>query len=332
MDNNNKDSNIPVQFQYIDVSEPQEIRTEKEIIAEERAEYRKMLFKKYRIYLFIAIGVILVGLAIFFARMYHNNTNPVSKLMKASAKNFDVPFKFEMKVSEGDSALMEYNGAVYVNRSSQKITAYYDAKYTDYSYSAAVNADGKMYAAGNLYKEVWRVTDCEEKIHDFFDFDTDYRKGTIDAGAFLRFTNLNTSYSSAELQDFLASLTDKLSSESKLAAVTKEEKDGVTRYRYDFNLTELFKLIESEGAPIFYRSADYDTFKERFKANAKRIEQSSCVLTYEIDRSGYLTSLVFEIETDGHKYSVDLRFSEFGSARVELPEEFLAQAEKLKAK
>ena len=328
MEDNNKKEKTSVKYQYIDVSEPQEIRTEKELVAEARSEYRKMMIKKYRIFIFIGIGVILVGLAIFLANMYHSNTNPWSRLMKASTKNFEAPFKFEMTVSENDEVQMQYSGVVDADRSSQHIKAQYDAQYKDYGYSAAMDANGKTYTYGVLYDNKWHLFDCEEKVHDFFEFDTEFRKGNLNTGAFLRFAGLNTTYSSVELRKFINKVTGRLGSNSELAAVTSEEKDGITTCRYDISLSVLMDLIEKEGAPVFYRSADYDAFKKRYAASSERIKKAACTLIYTTDSDGHLTSLDLELSFDGEKYSISLGFSDFGSASAQLPEDFLKEVEK----
>lgn len=325
----NKKRNYPGDFEPVDVSEPREVRRERDIIAQERAEYRKMLLKRYRVYIFLVLGVLIVALIIFGVKMYNDSTNPWARLIKASAKNFDAPFSFEMSLSKDGKDVMKYNGAADINRSSQKVKIYYDAKYSDYVYSSATIADGKMYAGGSLYDGKWRVRDCEEKIHDFFDFDTDYRKGKFDAGAFLRFTEMNTAYSSVELQEFIESLFGKLSASGTLAEVGTEKTDGGMSYSYDFDLSEIFELIVNEGASVFYRSDDYYDFKARYEANSDVIKAAKCRLTYTINNDGYLSSLALEAEADGQKYSMKLGFSGFGTTQAELPEEFLAEAAKL---
>ena len=313
-------------FEPVDVSEPREVRTEREIIAEERATYRRMWLREHRMYIFAVIGILLVLLIVFGVRLFHQNTNPWSRLMQASAKNFGTSFAFDMNVKEEEQPVMAYKGSIAVNREKQQLRVVYDAQYTDYSYSAATVADGQMFAAGNLYDGVWRVRDNSESVHDFFDFDTDYCKGTFDAGAFLRFTKLNGDYSATELQRFMETLSQRLAGDSDLAKIKTEKVENGTQYRYDFSVKALMDMIATDGASVFYRSSDYDKFREKYAANEGVAENSSCTLEYTISNNGYLTALNLNVTIGEQHFALELTAHDFGSAVVSLPEEFLSAA------
>lgn len=316
----------PDDFEPVDVSEPREVRRESEVIAEERAAFRKMWLREHKLYIFAVIGVLLVLLIILGVRLFHQNTNPWSRLMQASAKDFSTSFAFDMQVKQDEKPVMTYNGTIAVNREKQQLRAVYDAQYTDYSYKAAAVADGKMYAAGSFYDGVWRVRDNSERVHDFFDFDTDYCKGKFDAGAFLRFTELNRDYSAEELQRFTDKLSQRLASDSDLAKITTEKSENGTQYRYDFNVKTLMDMIVSDGASVFYRSTDYDKFKEKYAANMGTAENSACTLEYFINSSGYLTELSVNVRIGEQKFALELSAHDFGSAMVSMPEGFVEQA------
>lgn len=321
----NERYNDPSDFQPVDVSQPREVRRERDIIAEERREFRKMWFRDHRVHIFLAVGALVVAIVVLVAVLYQKSANPWSKLIKAASKDLDGSFSFSADVSIDDDRIMSYNGSVDIDRGRQIVNAVYDADYTDYSYSAAV----MDYASGTLYDGVWRVEDCEDKVHDFFDFDTDYRKGSFDAGAFLRFTGLNTTFYSAELQNFVDSLRDKLSSESNLAHITTESSPDGTTYIYKISLKELFDLVLNDGAPVFNRSADYDYFKALYKANYDNIDRSYCTIEYKINAKGYLTDIAVMVKTGDHSYTISLALSDFGTAKVIFPKEFTDAAAKM---
>lgn len=319
-------------FTAVDVSEPRKIRRESEIMAEERREYIKQWLIRHRVHIFFVVALLAVAAIVTGVIMYQDNSNPVARLIKASAKNFETPCSFEMTLSKDGEDVMKYNGVADIDRSSQQIRILYDAKYQNYGYTSATLADGKMFVGGSLYDGKWRVSDCEEKVRDFFDFDTDIVKGKIDAGALLRFFDLNTMYSSTEMQKFLDSLSSRLAVSSELAEVNYESIEGGARYTFDINVDSFFAMLDREGAPVFNRAEDYNDFKARYQNNSDVIKAAKCKLSYTISDSGNLSSLSAEMKVNGESYSMKLGFSGFGAARPELPEEFLAQAEKLSAK
>lgn len=310
-----------------DVSEPRPPRKESEIIAENRALYRRMWFMEHRVYIFAAVGVLLVALIFLGVRIYHQHSNPLSRFMAAAAKDFSGSFAFEMKVSEGDTAVMQYTGTVDVDRENHAVNALYDAQYADYGYTSATFSDGKTSMSGSFYEDKWRVRDCTAKVQDFFDFDTDFRNGEFDAGAFLRFTGLTSDYSSAELGRFFDTLRERLSSSSTVAVITTTQTEEGTDYSYGVSMEELLRMISDDGAPVFYRSGDYDAFNERFEDNIRKIRSSICSFRYTIDNSGYLSAASLTVTVDGEEYSFTCALSDFGSAEVKLPDGFTEAVE-----
>lgn len=316
------------EFETADVSEPQEIRRERDIIREERAMFRRMWIRDHLPHIFIAVGIILVLLVFLVVRNYQDFNNPISKLMGAAAKDFDSSFAFEMVVSEDGAPVMTYSGTADPDRSSQHISLLYQAKYTDYEFTAATLADEKRSVSGNMVDGKWRVKDCTSKVQDFFDFDTDFKKGKIDTGAFLRFADKTSDYSAGELSEFIEKMSKRIYSDKSLATVTTSKTDDGTVYKIELNAKNLLEMIVNDGASVFYRSSDYINFRSRFTANEQYLEGASCVIDFTV-KDGYLTEFNISASAEERVFSVGISFSDFGTATVEIPEDFIAEADKM---
>ena len=168
-------------FQPVDVSEPRAVRKEIDIIEEALAERRRDWIKTHMIYLYAVIGVVIVGISFLFIQLYNGNTNPISRFISATSKNFGTSFRYDVTLSENGESVMHYDGTASIHRSQHSLEAVYDAEYTDYSYRAVVKADNSSSVKGVYYKNKWTAHDCTEKVLDFFDFDTDFRAGNFDS-------------------------------------------------------------------------------------------------------------------------------------------------------
>ncbi len=296
--------------------------SDREIAEEKRRLFRQAWFIEHRTHLFIGIGIVLIALTFLFIRLYQKSTNPVNRFMSASAKTFESSFSFDLTVGEDGEDIMHYTGALTLERAHHGMSALYDAQYTDYGYTAATLATGTSAVSGNYYDEKWRLHSCTDAVHNFYDFDTDFRGGRFDAGAFLRFTGLTSDYSATELERFFNSLRDYMASDSTIASVTRDSVDGGTEYTFDISLEGLFRLIESDGASVFYRSSDYDAFKQKLAANESLIHAAVCKLNFLVDNKGCLSAITLTLGIGEKNYSFNCIFSEIGSADVELPEGF----------
>ena len=306
-----------------------EPRRESDILAEQAALRRGEWLRSHMTLIFAAVGVVLVAVIIIGILFYSRHTNPVSRMIQASAKDFNTSFNFKVTLSEGDTPRMSYTGAIDVNRSSHRINAVYDADYGDYSYAGAVYSENNKAVKGYYYNEKWTVEDCSDRMHDFFDFEVDFSRGEFDGGALLRFLGLSSEYSSEELNRFEAKLCQRLVSDGDLARLTTQQTDAGIEYTYDITLSEIFDDIIENGAPLFYHAPDYDAFKLRYEANRQEIEGARCTMRYTIDPQGYLSHFGLSVKTGGEIYALDCEMTDFGAAAVELPEAFLEEASHL---
>lgn len=310
-------------FEPADVSRPVETRKESEILAELKAEYRRRWIREHLTLIFIAVGLVAVGLVFLIIHLYNQDANPVNRLMSASAKDFSTPFDFEVALTVDDKPVMSYKGSVDSDGRNHKAEIAYDADYNEYTFKGAVYADPNLAAKGYYYDKEWTVRDCEERISNFFDFDGDLRRGEFDAGSLLRFTDLTSHYSSKELNKFFKVVKEKLASDSPVAKITTEKKDDGTVYRYDVSPVELFDMISKEGASLFYSADEYNWFREKLEGNREVIENAECVITYTINKDGYLTDFDITVSYSGHSYGLNCDMSSFGNTKVELDPAFL---------
>lgn len=314
-------------FRAIDVSEPRAPIRESEVIERALKIRRIAWIKSHLVYLFAVLGVIVVGFIVFGIYMYFQSTNPMSRFVSSLTKDFSSSFDYEVEVNDGEETVMSYVGAIEVNRSKHAIDAFYKADYNRYFYTGAVYAHGKDTVAGSLYNGNWSIHDCSEKVQDFFAFDNSFRTGGFDSGAFLRFTELTSDYSTKDLTEMMTVIKQRLSTNSAIATITSEKFSDSTLYHYDINVYELLKMIRDDGASMFYRSPDYDAFVERFEASKTTLQATKCTLEFVVDSAGHMTSLKINVNTGENTYGISCTMSNFGSAEVEIPETFLKAAQ-----
>lgn len=313
-------------FEPADVSKPVKIRKESEIIAERKAEFRRDWIRAHLTHFFVIAGILAVILAFVLIYVYNQDSNPVNRLMSSSAKDFSVPFDFQVTLTQDDETVMSFKGSADINGSAHSAEITYDADYNDYAYKAAVYADDTIAAKGFYYDDKWTVRDCENQVGNFFDFAADYRVGKFDAGAFLRFTGLTAKYSADELDKFVAALRERLGSDSALATVTFEKKDDGTDYHYKINAEEAFKLIINDGASLFSSADSYNEFREKFELNEETVKNTDFVVDYTIDSQGFLTDYSLKISFPEHSYGLNCKMDNFYKAQVEIPADFMEEA------
>lgn len=315
------------EFRSVDVSEPRDPISESEAFEEAQANYRREWFRAHRTVIFAGIGVVLVALIVFGIYLYFQSTNPMSRFNAALAKDFSSSFHYDIKVTEDDKPVMSYDGAISIDRGKHDITALYQADYNSYTYTGAVYAHGKDNVKGSYYNDKWAIRDCAEGVQNFFDFDKDFRAGKFNTGAFLRFTKLTSDYSTTELNKTINVLKQRLSTNSTIATINTQNVDGGKRYDYTINLYELFLKIKEDGAPVFYRATDYDSFAALFDANKSVLENAECTASFEIDSAGYLTNFNIAVKAEGRSYGLSCAMSDFSSAEVTIPESFFKAAQ-----
>ena len=322
------DADDDFDFEPVDVSEPRELRKEAEVMKEEWKKSRREWFRSHLSYIFAGIGVVVVALIIFGVYTLYQNSNPMSRLMHAAAKDFGTSFDFDAEMTENGRSVMSYSGTVSVDRSKHRIEALYDADYDSYTYTAALTGDDNNAEKGVLYNDEWIVSGCTEKVQDFFEFDRGFRNGRFSGGAFLHFMGKSSDYHSGELKKFVNVVKKRLSTDSSIATVTSSKVDGGTQYHYNIDLYELRNMIVDDGAPVFCRASDYESFVTSFHENEKVIKSAVCTADYLIDSSGYLRSFEIKLVTYGKEFGFSCEMSNFGSASVELPESFVDAIDK----
>lgn len=313
-------------FDPIDVSEPRAPRKEKELIKEALAQERRDWLRVHMSYIFAVAGVVIVALIAVFIYLYYQSNNPMGQFIRSIGKDFNTSFDFSIKITEDNKDLMRYNGTIEMNRSKHTLEVLYDADYDRYTYIGAVHADDTTARTGSLYQGTWTAHDCFEQAQNFFEFDRNFSSGSFDGGSFLRFTGLTSDYSASELERFFGTLRKRLSTDSAIATITSTKSDEGTRYDYDISLQELLSMIQENGAPVFYRVSDYDKFSEAVIGNSRVIENAECTVGFFVDSSGYMTQFDMTLTADGTQYGLSCTMENFGTAQVELPQEFLDAA------
>lgn len=315
------------EFQAIDVSEPRAPVREMDIIEEALAIRRRDWIKTHLSYIYAVIGVILVAVIVFVIYMYFQGSNPMSRFVGSLSKDFSTSFDYDISVTENKAPVMHYVGSIDVDRSSHAVEAVYQADYNRYSYTGAAYGNDKSAVKGSYYNNKWTIRDCTDNAQDFFDFDRDFRAGGFDSGSFLRFTGLTSDYSTREMDKMMSVIKSRLSTNSPIATITTEKDADGTRYHYDIDVYKVFELIKDNGASVFYRATDYDKFVASFEANKAIVESAKCTIDFTVDPAGYMTFLEVTVISEGKSYGLTCTMSNFGEAKVELPEGFLRAAE-----
>ena len=297
-----------------------EIEYMEDAIARERREW----FRRYRILLIVILSVIVVALIFIGIKFFNDYHNPMSTFIRASGNNLGSSFHFTVTTEKNHSAVMAYTGDIKVEMDEQRVTARYDADYRDYRYTNVIYTDGKTTYLGNYYNNQWTPDDCTARVHDFFDFYTDYRRGKLDVGSFLRFFDKNGDFSSEESQSFVDLVRERLSTDSDITKISTIKSSDAVTYRYDIDFEELINLIVNKGASMFIRSSDYDAFVKKVDLNRENIASAQCTVTYTVTNEEYLSRLDIEMTTPSGNSAVRIEMSDFNSAEPQIPDDFYA--------
>ena len=313
------------EFRPVDVSVPRETLKEADILREQAALRRYEWIRSHTTLIFAVISIILVAAIVFGILMYSQRANPISRMTMAAAKDFGTSFDFDVTFTAKGTPSMHYTGSIDSDRGAHQLSAFYNADYGTYTYSGAVSSVQNKAYKGAFYQEKWTIEDCSAQMQNFFDFEVDFSRGEFDGGALLRFLGLTSDFSAKELNRFESWLRQRMSTNSTIATVTSSGVEGGTQTTFDIRLEELFSEIAENGAPMFYHSSDYDTFKKRYEANKPALEQSRCIMSCVVDKSGYLSRFTLTVApgVGDESYEVDCKMSNFGKAEVEVPEAFI---------
>ena len=306
----------------IDVSQPRALRKEMDVIEEALKIRRREWLKAHMIYIYAGIGIVIVTAIIIAIFVLFQSNNPMGQLTRSAAKNFGTSFDYHIELSEDDKTVMQYTGAISVDRGKRRMDSVYQADYNNYNFVSALSADEKSGKKGTFYKDKWTITDCSEKVQNFFDFDKSFCGGGFNGGAFLRFTGQTSNYSTRELERFVAKVKKQLTTDSTIATITTEKIDGATKYHYDIDLYTLMEMVVDDGASIFYRATSYDSFVTTFNENKNEIKNATFTIDYVIDASGYLNTFDVTMITPAKTFRLSCEMSNFGKAQVEIPDGF----------
>lgn len=296
---------------------------EMELIVEEMREQRRSWIRSNITFIYIAAGILVALLIFMVIRLYNNSNNPISRFVSSSGKNLGSSFTFDVTAQKNGETQMSYSGAMKTDVGAQSVTIEYGAEHSDYSYRNVVYTNGAVSYKGNWYDGQWTITDCSERVQEFFDFYNDYKGGGFDGGSFLRFTGLNNRVYSIELNKFMDTIRSRLATDSSIATITSSTNGSDTMYHYDIDLEGLLKLIRERGAPVFYTLPDYNRFLNKLEANVERIKESKCCLDFTVNAAGNMTRFSLLIDTAADEYKIDCGFGDFGRAEPDIPEDFL---------
>lgn len=282
--------------------------------------WRRMWLRDHMKAIYIGAAVLLIVAVFFGIRIYNNATHPLTKFMSASSKNFNASFHFDLEAQKDGKTVMKYDGNYRADASKLDISVLYDADYGKYTYQGVVYTDGE-YFGGNCYDGKWRIRNCSEKALNFFDFNTDYKKGSFDGASFLRFTDLTDRYSADELDSFMKLFKSRMDGNSTLAKVTIAESGDQKTYTYDVDMGDFFDLVRDKGASIFFSALDYDAFCAMYKLDEKSVDNASCQFTFTINGGGWLKEFSLTFSVGGEDYAVACTMDDFGTAEVLIPKE-----------
>lgn len=296
---------------------------------EDEPEDKLQSHLKFSLFIAIAVIVVLGAITVIFAVNHSNNAFVMFN--KASTNNFECgSFSYDVSVGINDETYMKYDGSMEFDLNKQAMKSSYYAMYNDYSYDAVVFGEGVESYRGNFYGGKWSVDDYSEKALDFYDFYRDYRKGNFDAGAMMRFTNTNDTFNAPQLERAFEDIMKELSKGKNMRSVMHQEivvDDESTTVKFTPDLEEVFYLITSKIGAAFSSADDYSNFKESVELSTNNLANANMVVTYSISGDGYLTQCSLDYKIGDKSYFIDANFSDFGEAKVDIPDDFFTAAD-----
>lgn len=274
----------------------------------------------------VIISAVILSLVVGGFVMFFRRSNPVSCFYSAAAQTFDAGCAFDTTAAFNGAEVMHYNGAMTMDRGAQSLRIALDAEVTDYSYRNVVYTDGKTSYLGNYYKGQWTVQDCSSRVLDFFDFYTDFRRHSFDAGSYLRFVDKTSEYNADELKAAVEKLLSKFANANDLTNLKVKSEDGATRYTYSLDIAAITTYLHDEGGPIFFSAEAFAAFRDKAEYNADTLSDAQVRLWFVVNDDGYMTECGMVIASNGQNYQLNTVFSEFGTAVPDIDEGFYSAA------
>ncbi len=279
---------------------------------------------------FVGIGALVVFI-IVFAIIYFNSSNNVLKsFVDASSKNFDCSsFSYNVSTKLNGVSQMEYEGDIEFDLNGQILKSVYSADYTEYTYDTVVHCESTQSYRGNYYDGKWIVDSYSDKALDFFDFYRDYRKHEFDAGAALRFTGLNSTFSAqgfdASFDDIVNELTKPKNIDSVLCVQTVTSDKGTT-VTMTPQLEQVFDIIVDEIGSAYLSANEYTQFLQTVENSRDNLHSAEAVISYTITADGYLSDILVNYTIGNDTYEINIEMSDFGVAQVDVPDSFYEAA------
>ena len=297
-----------------------------ETLRRDRTQQRKDWFRYNRTLIMVIASVLAVVLIFFGIKAFNDRSNPMSRFFTSASKNLSSSFSFDITAEKDGAAMQHYTGTAQSKPDSRSLMIMYDADCVDYQYTNVLYTDDKTTYKGNYYNGLWTISDRTDRVQDYFEFFNNFRKGNFDGGSFLRFFDKSYDYSSNDLNKLVNLVKDRLSTDSNIAKITTTKDDTGTTYRYDVDVDAVFELIVSQGASVFVRSTDYDTFVKKVDANRAEIEATKCTFSFIVTPEGYLSRVELELSAPDASYAFRCEMNDYSAAVPEIPDEFYEAA------
>ena len=216
---------------------------------------------------FVVVALVLVAAVIISMVAFNLKNNTLVMFNKASSKNFDCgSFSYQLNAKLNDELYMMYDGAIEFDLHDRKIESVYHAVYKDYEYDAVTYAQDSKAIRGNYYNGKWTTEDYSDRALDFFGFYNDYRRGKLDAGAAVRFTQTNDKFAARPLKTSIESIIKELSKPTNMNAVMHQKMvvaDGDTTITFNPEIDKVFDIMQKLASyvePTTVANATGDNF------------------------------------------------------------------------
>lgn len=283
--------------------------------------------KWLRFSVFVAIALVAVLVIAILIVFFNLNNNVLKSLVDSSCENFESgSFDYHITASINDKTHLEYVGQLEFDINTQLLKSSYHADYNTYEYDSVTSANGADAYTGSYYGGKWTVEDYTDKALDFFSFYRSYSKGKFDAGAAVRFTDLNDKFDAVQLQSSVENIIKELSSakaiDDVLCCETVQTEDGtVVTLRPQSD--ELFQIVSKNLSSAFTSAKEYEEFKKMIDDNSQALSKAKTVVSYTISKNKYLTEVHIEHTVDDKCYKIDILMDNFSNAQVEIPDGFI---------
>lgn len=277
---------------------------------------------------FVVVALVLVAAVIISMVAFNLKNNTLVMFNKASSKNFDCgSFSYQLNAKLNDELYMMYDGAIEFDLHDRKIESVYHAVYKDYEYDAVTYAQDSKAIRGNYYNGKWTTEDYSDRALDFFGFYNEYRRGKLDAGAAVRFTQTNDKFAARSLKTSIESIIKELSKPTNMNAVMHQKMvvaDGDTTITFNPEMDKVFDIIIKHIGPAYTSANEFAIFKAAVENSMDNLQKTDCEIKYTINGKGYLSYLYISYTVDGDNYVVEINMGDFKEAETVVPESFFA--------